>query len=326
MSKKILKIGLYLLAGLLVVVTGVLIYVSTALPAVDPAPDLKVELTPERVARGEYLANYVMSCTDCHSPRDWSQYAAPLVPHSLGRGGEIFDQQMGLPGRYVSANLTPAHLGDWTDGEIFRAITSGVSRDGRALFPIMPYPAYGKAAEEDIHAVIAYLRTLPPIDYVPEPSRSDFPMNFIINTIPQNPQLSDPPDPADRVRYGEYLVNIAACAECHTKQEGGQITGKPYAGGTVFPLPNRSTVTSANLTPHPSGLGNWTEDQFVARFKQYRDSSYQSPAVGDGDPQTIMPWMMYSQMKEEDLRAIYAYLRTLEPVDSRIQHFQASLK
>ncbi|THH36308.1 c-type cytochrome [Neolewinella litorea] len=324
MSKKILMIGAALVAVLLLIAAAGIIYVKTALPKVGPAPDLTVERTPERIARGKYLANHVMSCTDCHSERDWSQFSGPVVEHSLGQGGEVFGQEMGFPGRFVASNITPANLGDWTDGEIFRAMTSGVGKDGRALFPIMPYPAFGRADKEDILSVIAYIRTLPAIEHATEPSRADFPMNLIINTLPAEPQFTTRPDPADRVAYGEYLVTIAACTECHTKQEQGKIVGEAYAGGMEFPLPNNRLVTSANITPHASGIGNWTEDQFVARFKQYQDSSYVSPEMGPNDPQTIMPWVMFSGMEERDLRAIYAYLQTLTPVDSRIEPFRVA--
>lgn len=324
MPKKALKVGLSALAIILLLVGGVVLYVTTALPDVGPPPDLTIEATPERIARGEYLANHVMSCTDCHSERDWSQFSAPVMPHSLGKGGEVFGQEMGFPGRYVASNITPANLGDWTDGEIFRAMTSGVGKDGRALFPIMPYPAFGRATKEDIYSVIAYIRTLPAIEHATEPSRSDFPMNLIINTLPTEPQFVDAPDPDNPVEYGEYLVTIAACTECHTKQEQGKVVGQPYAGGMEFPLPNNRVVTSANITPHARGIGSWTEDQFVARFKQYRDSSYVSPEMGENDAQTIMPWVMFAGMEERDLRAIYAYLQTLEPVDSRIEPFRVA--
>ena len=84
----------------------------------------------------------------------------------------------------MRANLTPYHLGNWTDGEIFRAITTGVSRDGHALFPVMPYTSYAKMDPADIKDIIAYLRTLKPIHNAIPAAESDFPMNFIINTMP----------------------------------------------------------------------------------------------------------------------------------------------
>jgi len=137
--KKVLKILAIILLVLVLVVAAIMIYVKTALPNVGEASELKIEITPERLARGKYLANHVALCTDCHSTRDWTKFAGPTVPGTSGAGGEIFDQIMGFPGSYHARNITPFGLEDWTDGEIFRAITSGVSKDGVALLPIMPY-------------------------------------------------------------------------------------------------------------------------------------------------------------------------------------------
>src|SRR5690554_2503217 len=178
---------------------------------------------------------------------------------------------MGLPGNYYSRNLTPYNLGDWTDGELFRAITTGVNKDGKALFPIMPYLNYGKVDKEDIYDIIAYLRTLEPIEYdVPE-STSNFPMNFIINTIPAPAAFTTKPDKADKIEYGRYLVTAASCRDCHTPQiNGAPIMELDLAGGFEYILSEGEILRSANITPHErTGIGSWTEDQFVQRFKNY---------------------------------------------------------
>ena len=313
MVKKLLKIGLFLLIGLLLLVLGGLIYLKTALPNVGPSPDMTIKGSEGQITRGKYMANHVMGCMGCHSKRDWTQYAGPIVSGTLGMGGEVFDQKMGFPGKYISGNLTPANLASWTDGEIFRAITAGVGKDERALFPIMPHKQYGLLDPEDIKSVIAYLRTLEPIENQTMPSTSDFPMNFIINTIPQKANLSPMPAKSNAAQYGGYLVTAAACYDCHTKQEKGKFTGSPFAGGMKFPLPNNTVVESSNITSHANGIGNWTEEQFVNRFKMYSDSSYVSRKVKNGDKQTLMPWTMYSKMSDEDLQAIFAFLNTVEP-------------
>ncbi|WP_181306645.1 hypothetical protein [Rufibacter sp. XAAS-G3-1] len=163
---------------------------------------------------------------------------------------------MGLPGTFYVANITPAGIGDWTDGEIFRAITTGVSKEGQALFSIMPHPYYGQVAQEDIEAVITYLRTLPAIENKVPASEVDFPMNFILNTIPQKAHLQPVPSKTDPVLYGKYLIT-AACADCHTMKENGQnILAMEFAGGMEFPIPTGGRVQSANLTPDKTGLGN----------------------------------------------------------------------
>ncbi len=313
--KKVLKIFLYLLVIIVIGIGGLLAYVKIALPNVGDAPVISIEVTPDRVERGKYLANNVAVCIDCHSGRDWGLFSGSLIPGTEGEGGEIFDQSMNFPGRFVSKNITPYGIGDWTDGEVLRAITSGVSRDGKALFPVMPHPAYGKMDKEDIYSIIAYLRTLEPIETNPEESKPDFPMNFIINTIPQKPEFTTIPDRTDVVSYGRYLAGAASCFDCHTKQEKGKFVGKDFAGGFEFKFPDGSILRSANITPHETGIGNWTKEQFVERFKAYTDSSFVPHPVGPGEFQTVMPWTFYGQMETFDLEAIFSFLQTIEPVD-----------
>ncbi|GAB4338806.1 MAG: cytochrome c [Flammeovirgaceae bacterium] len=326
MKSKFVKI-FFLLLGIAVLLIGVLLtYVKTALPNVGVAPDLKVESTPEILERGRYLAHHVVVCIDCHSTRDWSKYAAPPIDGTWGKGGEIFDQNIGLPGFYTSKNITPAGISSWTDGELFRVITCGVDKDGKALFPIMPYQNYGQMDEEDIKAIIAYIKTLAPIENKPQESVSDFPMNFIINTIPQKANLQKRPDKTDVIAYGKYMTNAAACIECHTKAvRGEKLKGMEFAGGFEFPLPSGGVVRSSNITPHPeSGIGNWTKEAFIRRFKLYADSSYQSPTVEKGAMNTVMPWIMYAGMTEEDLGAIYEYLRTVPAIDNKVERFTSN--
>lgn len=326
--KKVLKVAGYTALVLVLIVVGIITYVKTALPNVGPAPVLKVELTPERIERGRYLANSVTVCMDCHSTRDWSKFSGPLTPGTLGKGGERFDQQFGFPGVYYSRNITPEGISRYTDGELYRVITTGVTKEGRAMFPVMPYPYYGKLDPEDIKSIIAYIRTLAPIHNDVPASVSDFPMNIIINVIPGKAQPTTKPNPSDRKAYGAYLVNAGGCRECHTQEKGGRIIPElAFSGGRAFSLPNGTIVRSANLTPDmKTGLGAWTEDAFISRFKTYTDSSYKSPSIGQGDFTSVMPWTMYGKMTREDLGAIYTYLHSLEPKTSQVEKFSVVKK
>ncbi len=324
--KKVGKILGILVCVLIVSVVGLLTYVKTALPNVNEAPDLNIEITEDRVANGKYLANNVYVCMDCHSDKDFSKFAPTIDTTKLGKGGNLFGEKAGFPGNYYANNLTPYHLGDWTDGEIFRAITTGVNKEGKALFPIMPYTNYRKVDKEDIYDIIAYLRTLDPVEHdVPE-SESAFPMNFIINTIPQEPEFTKRPDPSDKVAYGKYLVTAASCADCHTPMEKGAfIEGMEFAGGTDFYIPEGGIVTSANITKDiNTGIGTWTERAFIARFKSFQDSTdvINTSNVEPGAFNTEMPWRFYSNMSEEELSAIYAYLVTLPAVKNQITKFR----
>lgn len=319
---KWLRVLLYALLGVFLIIIGLLSYVSFALPKADPAPDITVDMSESNVKRGAYLANHVMLCMDCHAQRDWSLYAAPPKVGTMGAGGEVFDESMGFPGKFYSPNITPGKLADWSDGEIYRAITTGVSKDGRALFNVMPYQHYGKMDPEDIKAVIAYIRSLPASDNDPAKSEPAFPFNFIVNTLPQEAQPQKRPDQSNLVAYGEYLVNAAACYDCHTEQEKGTFIGEDFAGGMKFQFPDGRVLQSANITPHENGIGTWSQNQFVQRFMQYRDSSFQEIAVGPNDRQTVMPWLMYAHMDSLDLVAIYQYLQSIEAKDRMVNPFE----
>lgn len=316
--KKVLRI-VGILAGVVVLgVAGLLTYVKTALPNVGPAPQLKIAGTKEQIARGKYLAHSVALCMDCHSTRDWNKFSGPLMDGTLGKGGETFDQKMGFPGSFYASNITHEGIGAYTDGELFRAITSGVAKDGRALFPVMPHPNYGKADKADIEAIIAYIRTIAPIKNEIPKSKADFPMNFIINTIPQKPQFVTKPDTNDILKHGEYLVNMASCADCHTQTDKGKkLPGMDFAGGFKFKLP-AGTVQSSNITP--AGIGSWTKEQFVARFKAYQDPKSLQTA-GKDDFNSVMPWSMYASMSEHDLGAIFEYLKTVKPVENKVERW-----
>jgi mono/diheme cytochrome c family protein len=328
MKRKILRIFGFIIGLLVVGIAVLLIYVKTALPNVGPAPVMKVNPTPEMVERGKYLANHVTVCMDCHGTRDWSKFSGPMKAGFEGAGGEVFDKRFGFPGVFVARNITPFSLTSWTDGEIFRTITTGVNKDGKAMFPVMPYRNYGLLDEEDIKAIIAYIRSLPSIEsHIPD-SKADFPMNFILNTIPVKANLSKRPLSTDVVAYGKYLATAASCNECHTNQVNGKIVGKDFAGGREFSIGNGNIVRSMNITPDPSGIGSWTKEQFINRFKMYTDSSYVLPTVDlvKGDLQSMMPWTMYSGMTTEDLGAIYEYLRTVAPVSGKIVRYTVSKK
>lgn len=318
--KKIIKGALLLLV---IAVISVLLYVKLALPDVGKLEYLNIKVTASRLERGKYLANHVCVCIDCHSTRNWNEFSGPLVEGTIGKGGEVFDQRFGFPGSFYSKNITPSGIGDWTDAEVLRAIASGVSRDGSALFPVMPHPRFGQMDKEDLESIIVYLRSLKPLKNVVPESKADFPMNFIINTIPQEPKFSKKPTTNDAVAYGGYLFNAASCSECHTKQEKGKpIEGMELAGGFEFPMVSGGIARSANITQDEvTGIGKWSERDFVKRFKSYTDSSYVQNKVSKGNFNTTMPWTMYGGMTEQDLKAIYAYLKTIRPIQNSVEKF-----
>ena len=313
----------YFVTLIILIAISAVSYVSLALPDVGKPEEIKVEATPQRLARGKYLANHVAVCMDCHSSRKWNEFAAPIDTNILGAGGDKFDAAAGFPGTVYVPNITPYHLQDWTDGELFRTITTGVKKDGSAIFPIMPYTSYGKMDREDVYSIIAYVRTLKPLPSTQPGRKLDFPLNILVHTMPQKAALGKLPTLSDTLKYGKYLVQTAACGDCHTKAEKGKpVPGMDFAGGNQYGVAG-GTVRSANITPDVNtGIGSWTKEQFVSRFMQYANGSAKPVAVKPGDFQTIMPWWKYGGMHKQDLEAMYAYLYTITPVSNKVVKFE----
>ena len=159
MKRLILVVALVLLAA--VAAGGGYLILFT--PNMRQATDLKIDATPERLARGEYLVNNVVVCFACHTEADPTKRTLPKIGPE-GGGGECFTEEMGFPGHVCAPNITPDvenGIGSWTDDEVLRAIREGVSKDGETLFPMMPYSSYRNLSDEDAYAIVAYIRSIP---------------------------------------------------------------------------------------------------------------------------------------------------------------------
>ncbi len=262
--------------------------------------------TPERLARGRYLTQGLLGCETCHSPRDWTQHGAPLLP-----GKELAGQQFevpGFPGHFVAPNLTPDRetgAGTWTDDQIARAIREGIKHDDTTLFPIMPYTQYRNLSDEDLASVVVYVRSLPAVRNPLPAMQVDFPVNLLVRSVPQ--PVTGPvhgPNPADPVARGKYLATMG-CG-CHDA-----VDNLPFAGGEKLVGP-WGDVTSANLTPDPSGIRYYTEATFLTALR----TGY----VGARALKSIMPFGEFQYLTDEDLKAIFAYLKTLKPVRHRVDN------
>ena len=322
--RKAVRVILVIILVIIVLAGSLMLYIKKVLPNVGAAQDLSIQRTPRRIARGEYLANQVAACMDCHSQRDWSIYAGPLKPASFGAGGEKFGKEIGFPGTLYSSNITPAAIGNWTDGELFRAITTGVNKEGKALFPLMDYHSYGRMDPEDIMSIIAYIRTIPAIKSDIPARQLDFPLNLLVNTFPSKATPEKIPDSNNIMEYGRYLTTMADCVECHSKvNKGARVEGSEFGGGRTFDFPNGVVVTSPNITPDKeTGIGNWSRSLFIRKFRQYADSSYQPKKINPDEFNTPMPWLAYAKMREKDLAAIYAYLQTVKPIHNVVKTFR----
>jgi mono/diheme cytochrome c family protein len=307
---KRIVLGLFVVVA--VVVAGFAVFVASRqnLKFEAPEPAIVASTDSAVIARGHYIVRDVAPCAACHGdPAARDAYVAGAdVPLSGGFEWNI------PPGRIRARNITPdpeTGLGRVSDGRIARALRHGVGHDGRALLPFMEMQGL---SDEDLLAVVSYLRTQAPV-------RNDVPWHsytvlgkVVKATVLANPvgPRSTPPAVSPRgatVENGRYLAAaVATCQGCHTRRNlaTGDLIGPEFSGTDRFTDdadPSR-VWAPPNLTPDPkTGVtARVTEDQFVARFRAGR--------ILPGSP---MPWQAYSRMSEEDLRAIYRFLRTLPP-------------
>lgn len=275
-----------------------------------PVPDIHASTDSAVIATGRYLVYGPAHCAYCHNTAETSP-ALDRGERPPLAGGMIFKIP---PGTFRTPNLTPdsaTGIGAVSDGQIARMVRYGVRRDGRAAVPFMNFH---DMSDEDLVAVLSFLRSQSAVSRAVPPHDVNFigkaVMAFVITPIgPKGtPPHESPTGPT--VERGAYLVgSVAECADCHTERSmvSGAFTGARLAGGVPMESdsPNVELVPP-NLTPEPKTgrIAAWTEDQFVARFRQGR--------IIPGSP---MPWNAFARMSDDDLRAIYRYLRTVTPVE-----------
>ena len=276
----------------------------------------RFEPTAQRLERGRYLVENVSGCFACHTTYDSKDPAKSYAAAASKGGGGSLDAD-GVPW-LVASNITPdgeTGAGDWTDDMLARAMREGIGHDGRALFPVMPYANYRNYSDEDVASVVVYLRSIPAVKNSLPRSEIPFPVSRLINAVPEPLDAAvAEPDRSSRAAYGEYLLKVADCAGCHTPRgdRGQPIRGMDYAGGNPFEDGQGGSVTPTNLTPDPTGLPYYDEALFVAAMR--------TGHVGGRELSPRMPWWVYKGMTDEDLKAIFAQLRALKPVEHRVDN------
>lgn len=308
----------WLVSIIVVVVGGGLAFLALRPVNMRAAPAMTVERTPERVARGKHLFG-VCGCIACHSALDETRFGFPPLENGLAKGRSIPE----LPGTIAAPNLTSdpeTGAARYTDGQLIRAIREGIGHDDRVLFPMMPYSEYRAMSDEDVQSVVAYIRTLPPIRNPLPPSKVMFPVNLFIKSLPQTVESVPSVDRSNPQKYGEYITKVNGCYFCHTPFEKNElITGKALSGGHVFEIGKDARVVTANLTPDTeTGLGKWTEQQFLDKFAEYKDYAANGPPKIDLPHNTVMPWLQLSATPAEDLKAIFAYLRSVPAIHNAV--------
>jgi len=274
----------------------------------------KFESTPKRLERGQYLANGVSGCIYCHSEHDLLKRDEPIPASQRGAGHVL--PYLGLPGRIVASNITPdpqTGAGSWTDDQLARAIREGVGHDGRTLFPIMPYARFHSMSDEDLASIVVYLRSLPPVRHELSATEIIFPVKYLIRNAPEPLQSAVASrDTSDRMAYGKYLTTITGCEDCHTPYHNGQsVPGMEFAGGFLLQVPGE-TAAAANLTPDASGIGYYDDALFL--------EAMHTGTVHARKLSPLMPFAVYGNMTDDDLKAIFAYLRTAKAVHHRVDN------
>lgn len=321
---KIFKLALLVLFGLSSVIILAVVFLHISPAKTYPIPSRKSTANQETLIRGKYLVDNVAHCQHCHSPMQNDKFGFPSYPDSAFSGTFLMGHEAGLPGEMYTANLTPYFLGKYSDDELFVALTQGIAKDGHTMFPIMPYMAYGTMDPEDVWSMIDYLRTLPAIKADRPKATIDFPVNMLVKLGAPEPKPVSLASLKTEEDLGKYMVTVAGCLECHTPENEKHEPDMNLvgAGGRVFIMPDGAKLTTPNISSHADGLGTWTMDRFVNRFKQYDDSTYQIPTVSAGQMNTYMAWHYFAKMKTEDLQAIYKYLKTLPAHPGRKEIFQ----
>lgn len=271
-------------------------------PRARPLTDRTFEASPGRVERGHYLTEHLLQCFVCHSERDWNAPGAPPIASRKG-AGTVMSERAGR--RIVAPNITPdvaTGAGGWTDDMLARAIREGIGHDGRALYWGMWYRSFAGLADEDLAAVVVYLRTLPPVRNALPPTvlPADEQAANARNPKPITAPVTGPATD-DTKALGRYLLGVADCAGCHTAWEAPRNPGL-FGGGNEVGRGSRKAF-SANLTRHESGVA-YPREAFISVMHTGKGGSLHP----------IMPWTAFSGLTDDDLGAMYDALGDAYPV------------
>jgi mono/diheme cytochrome c family protein len=254
------------------------------------------------------------NCVACHDP------AEEAAEKPLSGGKVLQDSREGFT--INVPNITPDEetgIGAWTDDQIMRAIRDGVRHDGEMLSPVHPYESYRYMSDEDVSALVVYLRYLPKVKRPRQENKIPWQMKLALSTgaTMHEPAMNvKAPDPSKPVEFGKYLAYLGNCWGCHSRGISRQLTerDRDYMGGSKVPFadPLVGEVWASNLTPHKkTGLGSYTDEQILKAF-------FAATRL-DGEPMvTSMEAFHKYQGDLEDGKALVAFLRSLTPVEHQV--------
>jgi mono/diheme cytochrome c family protein len=280
-----------------------------------PLPNVsQTNLADATVARGEYIVRNAAVCGHCHSA-DRRNADGPL-----SGGAEFRNWRVGVA---RASNLTPdveTGLGAWSEAEIVRALRNGQSRDGRLIIPVMPYEWLHEMSDSDAFAVARYLKSLPPVHKeVRQSPNLFFKIGKVFLLRPKPAMAVTAPPRGATAEYGGYLAqHVALCADCHTPRSGiRQTSDKSRLFAGMSKPPKGFPANPSNLTPDAeTGIGKWSEEDFVKTLR--------TGVTPEGEK--LHPFMPreVGRMTDDDLRAIYRFLRTLPPIRNAIPESKES--
>lgn len=286
--------------------------------------DQRVELTPASVARGEYLVRHVAACGACHTTRESGRIVDPELRDRLLAGGNVLETISPKMSVWVP-NITSdpeTGVGRWSDDQLARAIRDGVDAHGDFLSPLMPFDAFRHMSDEDVRAVIAYLRSVPRVRQERKPVKKQVPFFVHVGLdwfgMGRHLPAKNIPAPsrADRIAYGRYVLDVAGCADCHSLgKRGPRDQGDRWLAGSDVPFPEGGRVWASNITPDPeTGIGRSTADGVKRALRDgvRLDGQKMAPPMS-----TLAPH--YSGMTDEDLDALVAYLFSVKPVKHQVE-------
>lgn len=315
--KKFLRVILIIIVVLIVIVGAFAAYVSTrTLPTYTPQkPVVKIDYTPERIANGTKLAS--MLCKNCH----YNDATHKLTGRELTEAPQF--------GKIYSKNITHdanAGIGKWTDGELVYFIRTGVRPDGKYIPPYMPKLIH--ISDEDLYSIISFLRSdnaWVQADPTKQPeSQISFLTKFLltikaVDAFPYPTQPIPGPDTTDPVKHGRYIaLNQLECYSCHSKDFAKNDYFNPekspgfFGGGNEMYNTEGKKLYSLNITmDENTGIGKWTEDQFVTAIK--------TGIVPNNQPALRNPMNPYPNLTDKEAKAIYAYLKTVPKLNNKVE-------